>query len=60
MVGAQKCPSTSEIAKPPSSDDDDSTQEFLALDGAKAAAQADYERRILSALAHPVQPGWRK
>ncbi|MGN6537590.1 MAG: hypothetical protein ACTHKQ_17910 [Mesorhizobium sp.] len=26
---------------------------------AKAAAQADYERRILSAIAHPVQPGWR-
>jgi hypothetical protein len=24
-----------------------------------AAAQADYERRILSAIAHPVQPGWR-
>ncbi|MGN6146289.1 MAG: hypothetical protein ACTHOP_22170 [Mesorhizobium sp.] len=29
------------------------------LEAAKAAAQADFERRILSALAHPVQPVWR-
>lgn len=40
--------------EPPRSNDDDSGQEFLALDEAKAAAQADYERRILSALASPV------
>ncbi|MEQ1938589.1 hypothetical protein ABMA46_10065 [Mesorhizobium sp. CN5-321] len=29
-------------------------------EAAKAAAQADYERRILSTIAHPVQPGWRE
>lgn len=30
------------------------------LDEAKAAAQADYERRIMSALSNPpAQPGWR-
>ncbi|CAH1656790.1 hypothetical protein CHELA1G11_11171 [Hyphomicrobiales bacterium] len=34
----------------PTSDDDDSAQEYLAIDDAKAAAQADYEQRILSAL----------
>jgi hypothetical protein len=34
----------------PSSEDDDSAEEFMALDEAKAAAQADYETRIKSAL----------
>jgi hypothetical protein len=34
----------------PMSEDDDSGQEFFALDDAKAAAQADYEQRIRSAL----------
>ena len=34
----------------PTSDDDDSAQEYLAIDDAKAVAQADYEKRILSAL----------
>jgi len=32
---------------------------FRTDEAAKAAAQADYEQRILSAIAHPVQPGWR-
>jgi hypothetical protein len=34
----------------PSHNDDGFAEEFLALDDAKAAAQADYERRIRSAL----------
>jgi hypothetical protein len=38
----------------PLSDDDDSAEEYLALADAKAAAQADYERRILSALSPPA------
>ncbi len=35
------------------------SEPLQSYEAAKAAAQADFERRILSALAHPVQPGWR-
>ena len=44
----------------PLTDDDDSGEEFLSIDEAKAAAQADYEQRIRSALnATPVAAGVR-